>query len=172
MVLCEHILFLKKGLLQGPDCILLPNTRTRTHIHRHTYRPAHADTKNRFIQTNNCFPTMTEKHPYSPERWDCWESLCFQSWRFIHPTTNNGHLTSRSYWTSLFCLPPISQFSLFLRAVPISSWAILGWESFTGGCCTASTIVNNRLELGHSAGLLSTQCQVSLWNTHEIESID
>lgn len=82
----------------------------------------HADTKTRFFQTNNCFLTLKEKHPYSSGTWYYRESLFFQSWTFIHPTTNNDHLTSISFWTSLFSLSPIQP--LFLRFGPISSWAI------------------------------------------------
>lgn len=41
------------------DCLHPPSKHTHTH--------AHADTKSRFIQTNNCFLTLKEKHPYSSE---------------------------------------------------------------------------------------------------------
>ena len=55
IIFCENLPFLK--LSTGTVSILPPNTHTH----------AHADTKSRFIQTNNCFLTLKEKHPYSSE---------------------------------------------------------------------------------------------------------
>lgn len=132
IIFCENLPFLK--LSAGTVSILPPNK----HMHTQTQR---AGSFKQIIVFSHW-----KKSIHIPWRDDTAESLCFQSWIFIQPTTNNGHLSVRSFWTSLFSVSPI--LPLFLRFGPISSRAILGLKSFTGSCSTASDIVNSRMGLG------------------------
>lgn len=93
MILCENRL--SWSFLQGPGFILHPNT----HMHRQTQR---TDSVKQII----VFPHW-KKSIHIPLGDGTAESLYFQSWIFFRASTNNGHLTSKSFWTSLFSLSPI-----------------------------------------------------------------
>lgn len=104
------------------------------------------DKKNRFIQTNNCFAALKEKHPYSSGDGTA-ESLCALSHGYssIPPQTMATSPAGPSEPFSFLCHP----FSLsFWGSAPLSSWALPGWKSFTGSCSTASNTVNSRLGCG------------------------
>lgn len=81
---------------------------------------------------------------------DCRDSLCFQSQRFIRPTTMATWPADPSEPLFLFLSPILPR---LLKFGPISSQAVLAEKSFSGSRCTASAVVNSRLELGLCTGL-------------------
>lgn len=95
-----------------------------------------------------------KKSIHIPQGHGTTESLCFS----IH-----GHLSIPPQ--TMTTLPAPCSESLFflchqftlsfwgLIQYPLEQSPVLGWKSFTGSCCTASTIVNSRLELGLSVRL-------------------
>lgn len=81
---CYHNLTCK-SFLQGPGWILHLNM--------------HRGAENRFI----CFAELKEKHLYSSGEARLQGAFVLSSHGYLfHPTTNNGHLCCRPFWTSLW----------------------------------------------------------------------
>lgn len=109
----------------------------------------HADTEEEEERVQIIVFSHWKKDIHIPQGHGATESLCFFSHGHssIPPQTMTASPAPPSEPLSFLC----HQFTLSYRGLiqyPLEQSPVLGWKSFTGSCCTASTIVNSRLELG------------------------